>query len=317
MGKRILITGAAGFIGLHAAKALKKRGDALLCIDNFNAYYDPRLKELRARELQEVGVEVKRVDLLDKEAIAELIQKFQPTHILHLAAQAGVRYSLKNPDAYVDSNLIGFINLLELIKERPEIAFIFASSSSVYGNRSEVPFKEVDKTDSPVSLYGATKKANEVIAHSYHHLYGNPITALRFFTVYGPSGRPDMAPWIFTKAISEGRPLPLFAGGELYRDFTYIDDIIEGTVAALDRAYPLEIFNLGNHQPVQVKEFVSILEKKIGKKALIESLPMQPGDVRVTAADITHSKERLGFEPKVSLEEGLQHFVTWWETHRL
>lgn len=316
MKKRIVVTGSAGFIGFHAAKRLALSSDAVLGIDNFNSYYDVRLKEERAAELLSLGVETRRIDLNQKELLKEEICAFKPTHVLHLAAQAGVRYSLENPIAYVDSNLLGFVNVLEVMKELKEAVFVFASSSSVYGNQKKTPFAESDLTDYPSSLYGATKKANELIAYSYHQLYGIKATGLRFFTVYGPSGRPDMAPWIFTKAIFEGNPIPLFAEGELLRDFTYIDDIIDGTVSALEKAYPFEIFNLGNHQPVKVKEFVALLEKRIGKKALTTSLPMQPGDVPVTFADIEKSKQLLGFHPKISLKEGLSRFIDWWETRR-
>ncbi len=315
MGRTVLVTGAAGFIGHHLALRLHERGYQVIGYDNFNDYYDPNLKRAREKRLQEKGIPVIQGDICDSNALEQLFVKYHFTHIVHLAAQAGVRYSLENPQAYVTANLQGFVSMLELCRQQPHIRFIYASSSSVYGLNSKMPFSEKDPTDSPVSLYAATKKSNEVLAHSYHHLYGIPVTGLRFFTVYGPWGRPDMAYFAFTKAVLEGAPIKLFNGGQLRRDFTYIDDIVDGIVAAVDLAAPYEIFNLGNNKPEELGYFVDLIETAAGKKAIKQQAPMQAGDVLSTYADISHSASKLGYSPKTPLSEGIPKFVEWYKEY--
>jgi len=312
MQKRILITGAAGFIGFHTALALKKRGDFVIGLDNFNSYYDPKLKEARTSILKEQGIEVIRQDLSLVSNLSELITQHKCTHILHLAAQAGVRYAKKNPAAYLKSNIDGFCAILETVRAHPDVKLIYASSSSVYGCNQKVPFSEKDRTDLPANLYAATKKANELMAHSYHHMYNIEAIGLRYFTVYGPWGRPDMAYFSFTKAILAGEPIKLFNGGQMRRDFTYIDDIVAGTIAAIDKGAGYEIYNLGNNQPVEVLTFIELLEKKLNKKANKILLGPSKGEVPATFAGIEHSKGKLGFAPKISLDEGLGHFLTWY-----
>ncbi len=310
--KRIYITGIAGFIGYHLALALKKRGDAVFGCDNFNPYYDPALKWERCRLLEEAGVEVMDCDVTQKETIAAELAKHLITDVVHLAAQAGVRHSIEHPESYVHSNLDGFVQVLEAIKSFPEIKFVYASSSSVYGLNTKIPFAESDPVELPASFYGATKRCNELIAQCYHHIHKIPCTGLRFFTVYGPWGRPDMAYYFFSKAILEGKPIPVFGEGKLMRDFTYIDDIVEGIIAAVDLGAGNEIFNLGNNAPVSILDFIHILEKHLGKKAQIDFQPMPLGDVPMTYADITKSQKMLGFQPKVSLDEGLKRFTEWY-----
>ncbi len=314
--RRILITGIAGFIGFHLACHLAQKGDKIVGIDDFNDYYSPRLKEERAAALvSQYGIEIERASICDRAAIGRLFNRFQPTHIVHLAGYAGVRYSLENPYVYLSANIEGFITLLEEIKTHP-IPFIYASSSSVYGANVKTPFDEEDKTDAPVSLYGATKKANEVMAHVYHHTYGIPMTGLRFFTVYGPWGRPDMAYFSFADKIFKAEPIEVFNEGNMYRDFTYIDDIVDGISASLDLAAPFEIFNLGNHRCEKLSEMIALLEKHLGKKAIQHFRPMPPGDVPITYASIEHPQEKLGFSPKVSLDEGLRRFSDWYLSYR-
>ncbi len=315
MGKKILITGAAGFIGYHLADYLGHRGDSVIGYDNLNTYYDPQLKLARVANLKKQGIEVIEGDINDVPKLKELIEKKSPTHLVHLAAQAGVRYSITHPEAYVKTNLQGFVNILELCRYHPHIKLIYASSSSVYGLNDKIPFSIQDATDAQASLYGATKKANELFAHTYHHLYGIHVTGLRFFTVYGPWGRPDMAYFSFTKAILENRPIEVYNFGKMQRDFTYIDDIVQGITAAIDLGAPCEIFNLGNHTPVQLNYFIAILEKALNKKALKKELPLQAGDVLTTYADIDYSRIKLGFNPKVSIEEGLPRFVDWYKSY--
>lgn len=315
MPKKILVTGAAGFIGFHLTQGLSLRGDLVVGYDNFNTYYDPSLKRQRQAILSESGQAVYEGDLGNLLLLENLIEKHHITHIVHLAAQAGVRYSLENPQAYLKSNLDGFLNILELCRKHPHLKLTYASSSSVYGLNTKIPFAEGDKTDQPASFYGATKKSNELMAHSYHHLFGIPVTGLRFFTVYGPWGRPDMAYMLFADAITQGKPIKVFNHGLMKRDFTYISDIVEGIAAAVDLESPCEVFNLGNHRPVELNRFIEILENLLGKKALKEFFPLQPGDVLETYADISHSQAKLGFFPKVRLEEGLAHFVSWYKNY--
>ena len=305
--KRIFITGIAGFIGFHLAKELQKRGEIVFGCDNFNSYYDPDLKRERAAQLSNVF----ECDICDQNSIENLFSKHQITHLVHLAAQAGVRYSITHPEKYQETNSKGFFHILESVRHHPHIKLTFASSSSVYGLNKKTPFSESDSTDHPANFYGATKKSNEVMAFSYHHLYGLAITALRFFTVYGPWGRPDMAYFSFTKAIDEGKPIPLFNHGKMERDFTYIDDIVSGIIGAIDYEAAFEIFNLGNHQPESILKLIHIIESHLGKKAHLEMLPMQPGEITITYADISKAQKLLGFFPKTSLEEGMEHFLKW------
>lgn len=314
--KRVLITGGAGFIGFHLANKLAEEGHFVIGLDNFNSYYPVYLKNARRDQLQKLGVEVIKGDINDSNKVTALLDEHKITHIAHMAAQAGVRYSLDNPQSYVESNLKGFISILEALKTRPSIKLIFASSSSVYGRNKKTPFAVEDTTDSQASLYGATKKAGELFAHTYHHLYGLTCIGLRFFTVYGPWGRPDMAYWTFSEKIVQGMPLPLFNEGKMRRDFTYIDDIVQGIIKSLDRE-GFALYNLGNHKPVELIRFVEILERLLGKKALLQYLPMQPGDVEQTYADITQSQTDLEFNPSTSLEEGLEKFTFWLQnTHK-
>jgi len=305
----------AGFIGMYVAIGLKKRGDFVIGIDNFNNYYDVNLKQARAKELKKLGIDCLHTDICDGTTIDQLVAQHGITHLVHLAAQAGVRYSLECPETYVKSNLDGFVTLLEVCRKYPAIKFIYASSSSVYGLNRKQPFSEKDFTDSPASLYGATKKANEVIAHAYHHIFDIPVTGLRFFTVYGPWGRPDMAAWIFTKNILEGKPIPVYNNGKMKRDFTYIDDIVDGVIAAVDKGFACELINLGNNQPEELEDLIRYIEQACGKKAIQDLLPMQLGDVLETCAEIDKAKKLLNFSPKVSLEEGIRRFVTWYKSY--
>ncbi len=314
MKKRIFITGAAGFIGSHLAKQLQKRGDSVLGLDNFNDYYDPQLKRDRAKLLE---TEINEGDIADFQKLEKIVRQFNPTHIVHLAAQAGVRTSVTHPHLYMQTNLNGFFHILEVCRQRPNVPLIYASSSSVYGLNEKAPFSTDDMTDRPASLYGATKKANELLAHSYHHLYGIPVTGLRFFTVYGPWGRPDMAYYKFAKAILNNEPIDIYNQGKMQRDFTYIDDIVEGTTAAIDYAGECEIFNLGNNEPVALMDFISLIEKGLGKEAIKNFTSMQQGDVTMTYADISRSQQLLGYQPKTSIQQGLTHFLKWYKDYCL
>jgi UDP-glucuronate 4-epimerase len=316
---KVLVTGVAGFIGMFTAERLLARGDEVLGIDNLNDYYDPQLKHDRLARLQgRPGFEFRRLDIADRDAMQALFAEGGIDTVVHLAAQAGVRYSLKNPHAYAQSNVVGFLNVLEGCRNARIGHLVYASSSSVYGGNTKMPFSENDPVDHPVSLYAATKKSNELMAHAYAHLYGFPATGLRFFTVYGPWGRPDMAYYSFTEAILQGRPIDVFNHGDMKRDFTYIDDIVEGVVRVLDRVpdpkagEPLHhIFNIGHHEPVALMEFIATLEKHLGRKAHTRMLPMQPGDVPATYADIDALAQWVGFRPGTSLDDGLAHFAAW------
>ncbi|MCB1071543.1 MAG: GDP-mannose 4,6-dehydratase [Chlamydiia bacterium] len=308
--KKILITGIAGFIGFHLASFLIKKGDYVIGCDNFNDYYTPELKNSRADKLKGLGIEVIPLDIQDIQKIAPLLKEKGITHIVHLAAQAGVRYSITHPMPYADSNLTGFLSVLELARSM-QAKLIFASSSSVYGGNTKIPFSETDPTDSPLSLYAATKKSGELLAKSYHHLYQIPMTGLRFFTVYGPWGRPDMAYYSFSEKILTGKSIPVFNHGKMERDFTYIDDIIEGTSAAIDHCNGFEIYNLGNNHPEPLMNLITLLESALGKKAMIDYNPMQAGDVTTTYADISKAQKDLGFTPKTSLASGIDKFTDW------
>ncbi len=313
--KRIFITGAAGFIGFHVARTLAQRGDEVLGYDNYNAYYDPQLKRDRAAELAKNGVLVLEGDVTDRVNLQQAIEKHQTTHILHLAAQAGVRYSLQNPHAYVQANIEGFLNILEICRLYPHLPLVYASSSSVYGLNTQLPFSVEERTDAQASFYGVTKKTNELMAHTYHHLFGIAVTGLRFFTVYGPWGRPDMAYFSFARAILEKRPIEVYNHGQMKRDFTYIDDIVAGTIAALERSLPYALFNLGHHHPENLLDMIHFLEQELGCTTEKILLPLQAGDVVSTYANIEASQQELGFSPKVSLREGIAHFVRWYQAY--
>lgn len=312
---RAFITGCAGFIGFHLARALKRRGEFVVGLDNFNAYYDPKLKTAREQILAQEGIEVIHGDIQNTALLKELLARYQISHFVHLAAQAGVRHSLDNPSDYVASNLNGFVSVLEACRQHPKIQLTYASSSSVYGRNEKIPFSPLDPTDCPTNLYGATKKANEVMAHAYHHLYGFPVTGLRFFTAYGPWGRPDMAYYRFAKLISENKPIQVFNYGNMRRDFTYIDDIVQGTMAAIDLGASCEIFNLGNNSPAPLPSLIELLEQTLGKKAHIEFLPAQPGEVLETFADIEKSEKVLNFRPTIHLPEGIGKFIDWYKQY--
>lgn len=312
----LLITGAAGFIGFHVARRLLERGHLVVGVDNLNPYYDVNLKKARLKILDQYEKFVFFLkNIKDLEEMRNIFTQYAPQIICNLAAQAGVRHSLKDPFSYQQSNIEGFLNLLELARAQGVENFVYASSSSVYGNNKKVPFSVEDRVDTPVSLYAATKKANELIAHAYSHLYGIPCTGLRYFTVYGPWGRPDMALFLFTDAILKGRPINIYNYGEMKRDFTYIDDIVDGTLGALGRPAPYDIFNLGNSSSVGLMEFINILEEELGREAEKNMMPIQPGDVPETCADIEKSKKLLGFSPKTPLREGIRNFVAWYRDY--
>jgi UDP-glucuronate 4-epimerase len=328
---RVLVTGAAGFIGSHLSQRLLARGDEVLGYDNLNAYYDPRLKQARLDKLLPLdGFGFVQASLEDRAALEAAFDRFKPQRVVNLAAQAGVRYSLENPQAYVESNIVGFLNILEACRHRGIEHLVYASSSSVYGANKKLPFAVEDSVDHPVSMYAATKKANELMAHTYSHLFGLPTTGLRFFTVYGPWGRPDMALFLFTRKILAGEPIDVFNHGHHTRDFTYVDDIVEGVIRTLDRvpgpdpAYdpfnptpasstaPYRVYNIGNHQPVQLLRYIEVLEECLGRKAERNLLPLQPGDVPDTYADVSALQRDTGYSPSTSIETGVRRFVDWY-----
>jgi UDP-glucuronate 4-epimerase len=316
----ILVTGVAGFIGMHTAMRLLTEGHAVFGIDDLNSYYDVQLKLARLGQLERFSAfRFCRIDIADGEAVRRFFSECNPDRIVHLAAQVGVRYSIDHPEAYVDSNLVGFVNLMEACRRIGINHFVYASSSSVYGSNSKLPFSVEDRTDHPISLYAATKKSNELMAHVYSHLFAIPCTGLRFFTVYGPWGRPDMAMFSFTKAISEGRPIRIFNNGDMMRDFTYIDDIVEGVVRVLGKPpisgngeIPYRLYNIGNRNPVQLLEFIAVLERCLRKKAITKLEAMQPGDVRHTFADVTDLERDMEFCPHTTIEVGIARFVEWY-----
>ena len=328
---KVLVTGAAGFIGMHCIERLLARGDQVVGIDNLNDYYDVTLKESRlSRIADHAAFRFHRVSIEDKEAMASIFAEEKPDRVIHLAAQAGVRYSLENPHAYIDANLQGFMNILEGCRHNDVAHLAYASSSSVYGGNAQMPFSEHHSVDHPVSLYAATKKANELMAHTYSHLYGLPTTGLRFFTVYGPWGRPDMALFLFTDAIRNGRPIDVFNQGAMVRDFTYIDDIVEGVIRVLDKTAtpdpdfdpmnpdpgtstaPFRVFNIGNGNPTPLMDYIGALEDALGMTAEKNMMPMQPGDVPATSADTSELRDWVGFAPNTDVRDGVQRFVDWY-----
>jgi len=327
----ILVTGAAGFIGYHVARRLLQQGRTVVGIDSLNAYYDPALKQARLAELARLpGFRFEQCDIADRERLAALFSAHRFSRVIHLAAQAGVRHSLVEPHAYADANLVGFLNILEGCRQAKTQHLLYASSSSVYGGNSATPFATTENVDHPLSLYGATKKANELMAHAYAHLFAIPATGLRFFTVYGPWGRPDMAMWLFTQSILQGKPIRLFNHGNMKRDFTYVDDVAEAVARLIDRPpspdpnwngaapnpatsfAPWRVYNIGNHTPVEVTEVVRLLEAALGKSAIRELAPMQPGDVPETCADVADLEAAVGFRPKTPIAEGVRRFVEWY-----
>jgi UDP-glucuronate 4-epimerase len=332
---KVLVTGAAGFIGMHVAKLLLQRGDEVVGIDNLNDYYDPALKLARLAQLKSfAGFRFLRMDITDAAAVDAIFATERFNRVVHLAAQAGVRYSLKNPSAYIQTNMVGFGHVLEACRHNEIEHLVYASSSSVYGGNTQMPFSVNHNVDHPASLYAASKKANELMAHSYSHLFGLATTGLRYFTVYGPWGRPDMSPWLFSSAILEGRPIDVFNHGKMQRDFTYIDDIAEGTVRVLDRiaapnpdfqtdnpdpgsSYaPYKVYNIGNHQPVELLTFIETLEVALGKVAMKNLLPMQAGDVVATYADVSDLKRDVDFAPKTTLTQGMKQWAAWYRQYK-
>ena len=312
----ILVTGGAGFIGFHVTKALLERGNNVVIIDNFNDYYDVKLKEARIKELgKNNNLDVIKADISDYDAINNIFKKHKFNKICHLAAQAGVRYSLENPFAYEKSNILGTLVTLEMARKHNIKDFVFASSSSVYGNNKKIPFSENDNVDKPVSLYAATKKSSELLAYTYYHLYGLNCTGLRFFTVYGEFGRPDMALIKFVKNILEDKPIDVYNNENMKRDFTYISDITNGILAAIDNPFPYEIINLGNGKPIELSYFIECIENALGKKAIKNMLPMQSGDVKITHADIKKAEKLLNYKPKIKIEEGIKRFVEWYKKY--
>jgi UDP-glucuronate 4-epimerase len=328
------VTGAAGFIGFHVAQRLLRDGRDVVGLDNINSYYDPVLKEARRAELAKSGrLRFVKLDLADRDGMASLFKEHRFPYVVHLAAQAGVRHSLVDPFAYVDANLIGFTTILEGCRHNGCRHLLYASSSSVYGSNTQMPFSVHENVDHPLSLYGASKKANELMSHAYAHLFGLPVTGLRFFTVYGPWGRPDMAMWIFTKAILAGEAIKLFNNGNMRRDFTYVDDVVESVVRLVDRraagnpdfstaspdpgssSAPWRVYNIGNNKPVELLEVVRLLEEALGKKAKRELLPMQPGDVPATYADVDDLIRDVGFRPATRIAEGIRRFIEWYRAY--
>ncbi|PEX88713.1 NAD-dependent epimerase [Bacillus cereus] len=321
--KTYLITGAAGFIGMHLSKQLLEMGCKVIGYDNLNDYYEVSLKERRLNILSQYEkFTFHKADLTDKEYLEQLFVENDINIVINLAAQAGVRYSIENPDAYIQSNVVGFLNILEMCRHHKVEHLLYASSSSVYGANKKIPFSTEDQVDNPVSLYAATKKSNELMAHTYSHLYNVPTTGLRFFTVYGPYGRPDMAYFSFTKAIMEGKPIKVFNEGDMYRDFTYIDDIVDGIIKLLENSpvlnnkeLPYKVYNIGNNKPVKLLDFIQAIESAVGKEAVKEYYPMQPGDVYQTYADVSDLINDVGFKPDTSIEMGISKFFAWFEQY--
>jgi len=311
---KILLTGAAGFIGFHTAKALLERKDKIIAIDNLCPYYDVNLKKARLKKISK-KIKFYKADISDRKTLARIFKKHKIDKICHLAAQAGVRYSLTNPYEYEKTNVLGTINIFELMRKHKVKNIVYASSSSVYGGNKHMPFSEKDNVDKPVSLYAATKKSNELMAYTYHHLYDLNCTGMRYFTVYGPWGRPDMALFLFTKNIIKNKPIEVYNYGNMKRDFTFVTDIVQGNLAALDKSYPYEVFNIGNAKPVKLMTFIEHIEKTVGKKAKKKMMAIQPGDVPATCADISKAKKKLGYKPTVPVKEGIEKFVRWYKDY--
>ena len=313
---KIIITGAAGFIGFNLAISLLQDGYVVLGVDNINDYYSVKLKKARLEILRSYkNFNFEKVDISDRSKLGPIFKAFKPQKVANLAAQAGVRYSLTNPYAYMDSNLVGFLNILELSRHCGVEGLVYASSSSVYGSNTKIPFSVTDPVNNPISLYAASKRANELIAHSYSHLFGLHTTGLRYFTVYGPWGRPDMAMYIFANNIYNDRPIDVFNHGDMYRDFTYIDDIVSGTRAALEKNYKYELFNLGNHKSEKLLDMISLIEIELGKSAKMNFMPMQPGDVVESFADIDYSEKKLGYNPTTPISIGVPRFIKWYKEY--
>ena len=314
MNKTILVTGVSGFIGYHLAKSLLIDGIKVIGIDNINSYYDANLKNARLKEISSYkDFTFKRIDISNRLELNKIFIEYKPFKVVNLAAQAGVRYSLKNPFAYMDTNIVGFLNILEFCKDYKIEGLIYASSSSVYGNNKKIPFSTTDRVDNPISLYAATKKSNELMAYTYSHLYNLNTTGLRFFTVYGPWGRPDMAYYIFTNRILNNKKIDVYNKGNMKRDFTYIDDIILGLRSAIDKNYKCEIFNLGNNKSERLMDFIGVIEKELRIKAKINFKSIQPGDVQKTYADINKTKKMLSYDPKINLKDGIKFFIEWYK----
>ncbi|MDX9893220.1 MAG: SDR family NAD(P)-dependent oxidoreductase [Patescibacteria group bacterium] len=312
---KILVTGGAGFIGAHVAGKLIARGDEVVIIDNFNSYYEPQLKRGRLDNLVGRQAKVYEIDLADETGVSQVFTDHRFDQICHLGAQAGVRYSLQHPQEYIKSNIVGTHNILENARQHNVTQIVFASSSSVYGANTKIPFSETDPVDRPISLYAATKKSNELEFYAYHHLFGIDVIGLRFFTVYGPWGRPDMAYFSFARKILKGEPIDVYNNGQMKRDFTYIDDIVAGVLAALDNCHGYDIFNLGNNQPVALEDFIDLLETNLGSKSQRNYLPLQDGDVVETYADITKAKTKLNWQPTTDIAEGISRFVEWYKNY--
>jgi UDP-glucuronate 4-epimerase len=316
LNNRILVTGSAGFIGFHLCRSLLNDDFEVLGIDNLNDYYNPKLKHARLDQLKPYKYfTFQKIDITDRNSLNKVFTDFKPKKVVNLAAQAGVRYSIENPYTYMNTNLVGFLNIIELCRHNEVEGLIYASSSSVYGGNKKTPFSVEDRVDNPISLYAATKKANELIACSYSHLYGLHTTGLRYFTVYGPWGRPDMAMFLFTDKILRDVPIQVFNHGNMRRDFTYIDDIIAGTRTAIEKNYPCEVFNLGNNKSEKLMDVVHLIEENLGKKAEIEFKPMQPGDVHESFANINKSVEMFGYKPTTNVDVGIRKFIDWYKTH--
>jgi len=315
--KNILVTGGAGFIGSHVCDALLSRRDAVVCIDDFNDYYDPQVKRNNIQNcIKNPLFKLYQLDIRDYKKLRNVFQKNKIDKIIHLAARAGIRASLKNPFLFEDTNIKGTLNLLELAKEFKIKNFVFGSSSSIYGINKKIPFSETDNADTPISPYAATKEACELMCHTYHHIYGIKIICLRLFTVYGPRGRPDMAPYKFTRLINEGKEIERYGNGSTKRDYTYVSDIVDGVIKALDKELDFEIINLGNSDAIELNYFITLIEKNLGKKAKIKQLGLQPGEVQITYADISKAKRLLGWEPKVKIEKGIAKFVGWFKENK-
>ena len=312
---KVLVTGVAGFIGMHCAKRLLARGDEVVGIDNLSPYYSVELKKDRLAQLEHPKFTFKQVDIADADSLQKIFGTVKPKAVLHLAAQAGVRYSLENPGAYIQTNLVGFANVLECCRHHSPSHLVYASSSSVYGSNTQLPYSESQSVDHPVSLYAATKKSNELLAHAYSHLFGLNATGLRFFTVYGPWGRPDMSAFLFAQALVQGKPIQVFNHGDMQRDFTYVDDIVEGTLRVLDKPARYAVYNIGNHQPVGLLDYIAALERAFGREAKLEMKPMQPGDVKATYADTSALRAAVGFAPSTPLDVGLARFAQWFKSY--